>query len=358
MSRDHEFMLLALGQAREAAAAGEVPVGAVAAVRGEAAASGRNRVEEQKSVTCHAEIEVLRQLEAQRGDWRMEDVTLYVTKEPCPMCAGALVHARMGRIVYGAADPQGGGISVFGIPTHPGVLFHPEVTGGVCADEAATLLSEFFGAVRQTKCVVKVQNSFEPDYAEALNLLMREVFRFDFDFWFRRGMWNEKFESTAIFDGGRMISNVGSMRMKLRVGERVFDAIQLCSVATTPERRREGHSARLISAMLKRYSGTPVFLFANESVLDFYPKFGFAPVAMELPVSDVVLDNDLAPELAAPEEAQELAKKRRLRSSLWDSLDDYETRCFHLFSEEMKLFPTLPRFIDCGGAGGGDFEGA
>lgn len=112
-------MALALEQAEEAARAGEVPVGAVAVVGGKAVVSARNRVEERRSATAHAELELLHKLELLRGDWRMEDVTVYVTKEPCPMCAGALVNARVRRIVYGAADPRFGGCSVFGIPAHP-----------------------------------------------------------------------------------------------------------------------------------------------------------------------------------------------------------------------------------------------
>ena len=137
---DSEFMRMALTLAHEAAAAGETPIGAVAVIGGEAVGSARNRVEEKQSSSAHAELELLHELESRRGDWRMEDVTVYVTKEPCPMCAGALVNARVRRIVYGVADPRFGGCSVFGIPAHPGALFHPEVTGGVCAGEAAALL--------------------------------------------------------------------------------------------------------------------------------------------------------------------------------------------------------------------------
>ena len=99
-SCDRRFMALALEQAEEAARAGEVPVGAVAVVGGKAVVSARNRVEERGSATAHAELELLHKLELLRGDWRMEDVTVYVTKEPCPMCAGALVNARVRRIVF------------------------------------------------------------------------------------------------------------------------------------------------------------------------------------------------------------------------------------------------------------------
>ena len=149
-SDDIRFMREALKLAAEAAGAGEVPVGAVATAGGEIVASGRNRVEEKCSVGAHAEFEVLHQLEHLSGDWRMSDYTIYVTKEPCPMCAGMLVNARIGRIVYGISDPSGGGCGgALDITGAPGVLWHPEVTGGVMADEAAHLLRDFFRSARQ-----------------------------------------------------------------------------------------------------------------------------------------------------------------------------------------------------------------
>ena len=149
---DERFMRAALEQAHLAAQACEVPVGAVAVVDGRIAAAGRNRVEELHSVSGHAEFEVVRQLEAARGDWRMSDVDVYVTKEPCPMCAGMLVNCRVRRIVFGVEDPAGGGcggaLDVTGFPT---LLWHPEVAGGVLADEAREILKEFFRGRRIEK---------------------------------------------------------------------------------------------------------------------------------------------------------------------------------------------------------------
>ena len=149
---DERFMRAALEQARLAAQAGEVPVGAVAVQDGRIVAAGRNRVEERHSVSAHAEFEVVRQLEAARGDWRMSDVDVYVTKEPCPMCAGMLVNCRVRRIVFGAEDPAGGGcggaLDVTGFPT---LLWHPVATGGVLADEAREILKEFFRGRRIEK---------------------------------------------------------------------------------------------------------------------------------------------------------------------------------------------------------------
>ena len=333
---DIRFMTLALEQAENAARAGEVPVGAVAVVGGKAAAFARNRVEEKKSVTAHAEIELLHELETQRGDWRMEDVTVYVTKEPCPMCAGALVNARVKRIVYGVSDPQFGGCSVFGIPSHPGALRHPEVTAGVGAEAAGTLLENFFRAAREERRSVPVRmcNHFDPDYAKTLNGLMRKTFDFDFDFWFRRGFWTESYESYSLTDGGRMIAHVGVARQRVRVNGKEFGAIQLGGVACVPEERGRGHARRLIDNILRRYSGTPAFLFANDSVLEFYPKFGFRQVEEKVPAARVVLDNDAEPVKCRPEELLELAGKRRQPASgRFDVLAGKEIRCFHLFGE-------------------------
>ena len=151
-SEDIRFMREALKLAAEAAAADEVPVGAVAVAvaDGRIVAVGRNRVEEKHSVSAHAEFEVLRQLEELSGDWRMSGYTFYVTKEPCPMCAGMLVNARVKRIVYGVPDPSGGGCGgALDVPGCPTLLWTPQVTGGVLADEARELLRRFFRRQRE-----------------------------------------------------------------------------------------------------------------------------------------------------------------------------------------------------------------
>ena len=309
-------MALALEQAEEAARAGEVPVGAVAVVGGKAVVSARNRVEERRSATAHAELELLHKLELLRGDWRMEDVTVYVTKEPCPMCVGALVNARVRRIVYGAADPRFGGCSVFGIPAHPGSLWKPEVTPEICAAEARNLLAAFFREARSAgrELPIRMRNGFDPEYAVQLNVLMREVFDFDFDFWFRRGMWSDKYESFSLIDAGRMVAHVGVSRMKLRVKGKEFFAIQLGGVATSPEARGQGHMRRLLGGVLRRYAETPVFLFANDSVSDFYPKFGFSAARTMRPVARLSIDNPFEPERCTPDAAAPLAGKRRFPS--------------------------------------------
>jgi tRNA(adenine34) deaminase len=138
-------MSLALEQARLAAAKGEVPVGAVLVVGDEVLASRGNERERRHDPTAHAEMLVLRDGAAILGGWRLRDATLYVTLEPCAMCAGALVLARIARVVYGADDPKAGAAgSIFNIVDHPALNHSPEVRAGLMATEASALLKEFF----------------------------------------------------------------------------------------------------------------------------------------------------------------------------------------------------------------------
>ena len=149
---DIDFMRLALAEAEKAAEAGEVPIGAVVVKDGIVIASGRNRVEEKHSVSAHAEFDAIHETETILNDWRMSDCSIYVTKEPCPMCAGMLINARIKRIVYGAGDPSGGFCGgAFDINSIPGLLWHPEITGGVCGDESLELIRQFFRSRRAAK---------------------------------------------------------------------------------------------------------------------------------------------------------------------------------------------------------------
>ena len=149
MTRDEDFMREALAEARAAAARGEVPVGAVAVVGGEILARAGNRVEAANDATCHAEIEVLRRCAAVRGDWRMEDVELFVTKEPCAMCAGAMVNSRIRRVIYGMRDPRCGAAgTALDVTGFPGMLHHVEVSGGLLEEECKTMFQAFFRTVR------------------------------------------------------------------------------------------------------------------------------------------------------------------------------------------------------------------
>jgi len=147
--QDQTFMQRALELARAAAAAGEVPVGAVIVRQGEIIAEGSNRPIGTCDPTAHAEMIALRAGGEVLRNYRLLDTTLYVTLEPCAMCASAMVHARVQRLVYGAADPRVGAAgSVFNIVQHASLNHQLEVTAGVLAEECATLLREFFAARR------------------------------------------------------------------------------------------------------------------------------------------------------------------------------------------------------------------
>lgn len=143
-------MELALTLAREAAGCGEVPVGAVlVGPDGAILAQDRNRVEERHDPSAHAEMLVMRAALQQRGGQRLSDCTLVVTLEPCPMCAAAITHFRVGRVIFGAYDPKGGGMEHGPrIPYRPETLHRPEVIGGVREQEASGLLKAFFQALR------------------------------------------------------------------------------------------------------------------------------------------------------------------------------------------------------------------
>lgn len=142
---DAAFMRRALELARRATEEGEVPVGAVLVKDGAVVGEGRNRPIGARDPTAHAEIAALRAGAAALGNYRLVDTTLYVTLEPCVMCAGAIVHARVGRLVYGAADPKTGAAgSVFDIFGSGKVNHRVRVEGGMLAGECGRLLTEFF----------------------------------------------------------------------------------------------------------------------------------------------------------------------------------------------------------------------
>lgn len=142
---DDYFMGEALRQARAAFESGEVPVGAVIVRDGRIIARAHNQVELLKDATAHAEMLALTQAQEAVGDWRLTNCTLYVTKEPCPMCAGALVHTRIARVVFGTADPKAGAAgSALNLLQFPSLNHKCDVTGGVREEECRSLLQEFF----------------------------------------------------------------------------------------------------------------------------------------------------------------------------------------------------------------------
>lgn len=150
---DAHFMQQAMREAHKAYAAGEVPVGAVVVHDGKVIGRAWNQVETLKDATAHAEMLALTAAQQALGDWRLEKCTLYVTKEPCPMCAGAIVHCRPDRVVFGCADPKagaaGGWINL--LESNPPLNHRCEVTAGVMGEESLSLLQSFFREARQRK---------------------------------------------------------------------------------------------------------------------------------------------------------------------------------------------------------------
>ncbi|HIU42297.1 MAG TPA: nucleoside deaminase [Candidatus Egerieicola faecale] len=149
--KDEQYMALAIEQAKLAASLGEVPVGAVLVHQGEVIAAGYNRREIDKDPLAHAELLCIKQASQALGGWRIPDATLYVTLEPCPMCAGGILNARIDRVVYGAKDPKAGSLDsvtqLYQLPYN----WKPQVTGGVLEEDCAELLRQFFAQLRQRR---------------------------------------------------------------------------------------------------------------------------------------------------------------------------------------------------------------
>ena len=149
MPQREYYMEEALTLAREAAAAGEVPVGCVIVRNGQIVGRGRNRREEKHATASHAEMEAIAQANETLGTWRLDECELYVTLEPCPMCAGAILNARIRRVWYGARDAACGacgGVTNLFMENFPN---RPALVGGILAEECRQVLAEFFGALRQ-----------------------------------------------------------------------------------------------------------------------------------------------------------------------------------------------------------------
>jgi len=149
---DNYFMGEALRQAVKAYELGEVPVGAVVVRGGRIIARAGNQVETLKDATAHAEMLALTQAENAVGDWRLTDCTLYVTKEPCPMCAGAAIHTRVARVVFGASDPKGGAAGgALNLLQFPTLNHRCDITSGLRLEECRALLQSFFAEQRAAK---------------------------------------------------------------------------------------------------------------------------------------------------------------------------------------------------------------
>lgn len=147
----YDFMRLALEQAKLSADEGEVPVGAVVVRNGEVVSYGRNRREKEKNALCHAEIEAIDKACKALGGWRLWECEMYVTLEPCPMCAGAIINSRLKKVTYGAKDYKNGAVEsvteMFSLP----FTYKPETESGVLGEECSNMLSEFFKNLREQR---------------------------------------------------------------------------------------------------------------------------------------------------------------------------------------------------------------
>lgn len=152
LNPDEHFMREALRQARKAARLNEVPIGAVIVHEGQIIGRAWNQVETLKDATAHAEMLALTQAESALGDWRLADCDLYVTKEPCPMCAGAIVHCRVRRVIFGCPDVKGGAAGGFwNLLQAPNLNHHCEISSGVLGEECVMVLKEFFAEARRRR---------------------------------------------------------------------------------------------------------------------------------------------------------------------------------------------------------------
>ena len=149
MEADEQFMDLALREAEKAMAAGEVPVGAVVVSAGTVVGRGYNRPISASDPTAHAEMLAIRETARALGNYRLPDVTLYCTVEPCIMCSGAMIHARISRLVFGTPDPKAGAAgSIYNVLTDPRLNHRVEVVSGICEDRCAEILRTFFASRR------------------------------------------------------------------------------------------------------------------------------------------------------------------------------------------------------------------
>lgn len=147
--QDHLFMAEAIGEARRAGLVGEVPIGAVVVKDGEIIARGHNLRESGADPTAHAEMLAIKEASKRLGAWRLTDTTLYVTLEPCPMCMGAILQARITRLVFGPLDPKAGACgSLYDLSNDARLNHAVEVTSGIMEDESANLLKDFFRLLR------------------------------------------------------------------------------------------------------------------------------------------------------------------------------------------------------------------
>ncbi|MDS9473367.1 tRNA adenosine(34) deaminase TadA [Sporosarcina pasteurii] len=159
--KDNKYMRMAIAEARKAEKLGEVPIGAIIVHKDQVIARAHNLRESTQNATTHAELSAIQDACEVLSSWRLEETTLYVTLEPCPMCAGAIIQSRIPRVVYGARDPKGGCVhSLYELLNDARFNHEAEVTEGVLADECGQMLTDFFRAIRERK---KQQKKIVPD---------------------------------------------------------------------------------------------------------------------------------------------------------------------------------------------------
>lgn len=161
MDEKIKFMRHALGRARTAAKHGETPVGAVIVKNGKIIAGGRNKREKNKNALCHAEIEAINAACKKLGGWRLCGCDLYVTLEPCPMCAGAIINSRIENVYFGARDAKAGSFGSIADFNSIGYNHKPEIHAGILETECSQILTDFFKELRYTKMTQRVQNNKE-----------------------------------------------------------------------------------------------------------------------------------------------------------------------------------------------------
>lgn len=160
INNDITYMQLAIEEAKKAAELGEVPIGAIIVQDDQVIARAHNLRESTQNATTHAELSAIQIACATMGSWRLEETTLYVTLEPCPMCAGAILQSRIPRVVYGARDPKGGCVhSLYELLNDERFNHEADVTEGVLAEECGALLTNFFRALREKKKEAKKKQS-------------------------------------------------------------------------------------------------------------------------------------------------------------------------------------------------------